>query len=485
MRGRTRTRTPAGGRNSRARAGAGSGDANRCRRPTAGRGGAGRERRRFGERVLRRLEGRLPERSDRSRKSRRLRNRQPKNRGPSATGNADSSRRTDRGLPPLPRPVRPAPSATVRPAPPGPRRRRPLLLQSRSLRHHRPTRPWSRPIQAFASPRGVATLPAAPTPPGISLGAALRSRSPLPLSAPRGLLRTERRAESAGGLRAKEDRLDPLRGERPAGFPSPADAGRERPGAPGRRMDRHPLPERPGAPGTGLPPALSSPPIRSPPPRRSSFRLGRASAPGANGPGPSRRLHLREDAVTFRLALIPPRDLAGSGASELATSLSLPAPGGLLRTERRAESAGVPGRLGMGSSAPPDLHRPPRRAGNRVVAGAVAATLHEPRPPSSSSPARSGVGARSERTGPVPAFASPGEGGYSPGCSYPPRDLAGSSVAESLSVAALGPRGLLRSGVGAESTGGCRTGGVASSVAGATVTGGSVAHRRCPGTGWQ
>ena len=69
-------------------------------------------------------------------------------------------------------------------------------------------------------------LPVALTPPGISPGAALRSRSPLPLSAPRGLLRSEGGVESPGGPGQASIALSPLSRARRAGDSPPADPAR-------------------------------------------------------------------------------------------------------------------------------------------------------------------------------------------------------------------------------------------------------------------
>ena len=107
----------------------------------------------------------------------------------------------------------------------------------------------------------------------------------------------------------------------------------------------------------------------------------------------------------------------------------------------------VPGRRGIASilfevSVPPDSRRLPtpvergpaarpatgsaptaRRTRNRVATGAVVTARQEAPAPSVFVPARSGVGARSERTGPIQAFASPGGCGYLSPCSYPPPGL--------------------------------------------------------------
>ena len=179
----------------------------------------------------------------------------------------------------------------------------------------------------------------------------------------------------------------------------------------------------------------------------------------------------------------PPRDLVESTASELAASLPLPAPGGLLRTEgepsravvsrsggdrveRRCRWAWRGDSEGLSCQPAPSGHR--SRAIHRTGPERLGAGLPSLPSSPSTSRRRPGFEPRSdllrqvpEAVGPGPywPFGSSGGGGYVSDCSKPPRDLAGSSASESLSVAALGPRGSLRSEGGAELSGGLRAGG--------------------------
>lgn len=256
--------------------------------------------------MLRRLEGRLPERSDRSRKSRRLRNRQPKSRSPPATGDADSA----------------AHRTGAARAPHWPLRAAPSLCGSspRARRTGRRRPPASIPPPPASPPD--ATVESAHTSICIAAWGWLLFRL---LQPPPGS-RWEQRFGVA--LRCRFQR-------------------------PGVYCVRSVEPSRPVVPG----------------------RRGIAS-------------------ILFEVS-VPP------------DSRRLPTP-----VERGPATPPANG------SAP--TARTARRTRNRVATGAVVTARQEAPDPSVFVPARSGVGARSERTGPVPAFASSGEGGYSPGRSYPP-----------------------------------------------------------------